>query len=96
MHQAPKPRPRATAYRPHARFEIHAEPCPQLIPRVVGLFAAQALIPSDLRARRSCAGLWLSLEVDVEPDKAHRLAEKLKAIGAVEAVILICLPEQGD
>jgi len=63
-----------------------------MLPRVVGLFAAQGLIPVDLRARHSCAGLWLSAEVDIGPEKADRLAEKLRMMASIRAVILISFP----
>lgn len=74
------------------RFEIHADRCPQLLARIVGLFAARALSPSELHARQSCAGLWIGLHLDVDRETAERLAEKMRAIVSVDAVILIHAP----
>jgi hypothetical protein len=59
---------------------------------VVGLIAAQALVPLDLRARHCCESLWLSVEVDMEPEKASRLAEKLRMMASIRAVILTSFP----
>jgi len=71
------------------RFEIHADRCPQVLPRILGLFARLDLLPSDLRARQSCGGLWIRLAVEIDPASAERAAEKLRAIVGVEAVVLI-------
>ena len=82
------------ATRPSAypRFEIHADCCPQVIARIIGLFAAQGLIPTEFHARQSCGGLWACLYVDVPPAQAQRLAEKLRAMVSVDAVLLIQIP----
>jgi hypothetical protein len=74
------------------RFEIHAERCPQVLARILGLFAAQGLIPTEFHARQSCGGLWVYLHVDVPPERAERLAEKLRAMVSVDAVLLIQIP----
>jgi hypothetical protein len=71
------------------RFEIHADRCPQVLPRILGLFARLDLLPSDLRARQSCGGLWIRLAVEIDPASAERAAEKLRAIVGIEAVVLI-------
>ncbi len=74
------------------RFEIHADHCPQVLARIIGLFAAQGLIPTEFHARQSCGGLWACLHVDVPPAHAQRLAEKLRAMVSVHAVLLIQIP----
>jgi hypothetical protein len=71
------------------RFEVHADRSPQVLARVIGLFAAQAIVPVELYARHSAAGLWLALHADVDPALAERLAEKMRSFVAVEAVILV-------
>lgn len=71
------------------RFEIHADRCPQVLPRILGLFARLDLLPVDLRARQSCGGLWIRLAVEIDAASAERAAEKLRAIVGVEAVVLI-------
>ena len=73
----------------YPRFEIHAARCPQILARVTGLFAAQALIPTELHFRQSCGGIWIGLHADVSPDLAERVAAKLRAMVSVDAVILI-------
>jgi hypothetical protein len=75
------------------RFEVHAEPGPQTLARIVGLFAAQNLTPADLTARQSCGGIWIALHLDVTPRHATLLAEKLRSLVCVEAVILVPAPE---
>jgi hypothetical protein len=62
--------------------------------RIAGVFATRGLIPSELIARRSCAGLWIGLHLDIERDAAERLAEKLRAIVPIDAVILVHAPEK--
>jgi len=74
------------------RFEIHAQRCPQVLPRILGLFARLDLLPVDLNARQSCGGLWAGFSVDVDPDGAERAAEKLRAIIGVDAVVLVHAP----
>lgn len=74
------------------RFEIHADRCPQALPRILGLFARLDLLPVDLRARQSCGGLWIRLAVEIDAEGAERAAEKLRAIVGVEAVMLIHAP----
>jgi hypothetical protein len=74
------------------RFEIHAARCPQVLPRILGVFARLDLLPIDLRARQSCGGLWVRFAVELDAARAERAAEKLRAIVGVEAVVLIHAP----
>lgn len=75
-----------------SRFEIHAERCPQLLAKIIGLFAARALMPRSLHARQSCAGQWIEIEIDVAPGQADPLAEKLRTMVGIAAVLLIVRP----
>jgi len=84
----------ATAQPRAPRFEIHADGCPQVLPRILGLFARLDLLPVDVRARRSCGGLWAALHVEIDPASAERAAEKLRAMVGVDAVVLIHAPAQ--
>jgi len=77
------------------RFEIHADREPQTLARIVGIFAAQNLVPTELNARHSCAGMWVALHVDMDSDRAERAAEKLRALACVEAVIFVPVPAAG-
>ena len=77
------------------RFEVHAELGPQTLARIVGILAAQNLTPSDLMARQSCGGMWISLHLDVAARHAGLLAEKLRSLVCVEAVILVPAPQLG-
>jgi hypothetical protein len=74
------------------RFEIHAERCPQLLARIVGLFAAGDILPTDLHVRRSVAGLWAGIEAPLTPDQAERLAQKLRVTIGVAWVLVMQLP----
>lgn len=74
------------------RFEVHAARCPQALPRILAVFARLDLLPIDLRARRSCGGLWVRFAVELDAASAERAAEKLRAIVGVEAVMLIHAP----
>ncbi len=74
------------------RFEIHAESDPQTLARIVGTFAAQSLMPSDLYARQSCAGMWIGLHIHIPADHAEQMAEKLRALAFVYGVVLIPAP----
>lgn len=74
------------------RFEVHADRSPQVLPRILGVFARLDLLPIDLRARRSCGGLWVELAVEIDRAGAERVAEKLRAIVGVEAAVLIHAP----
>jgi len=80
----------------HPRFEVHTDRCPQVVARAIGLLAARALIPTEFHMRQSCGGLWLAFHVDVDPHTAERLAEKLRAMVSVAAVILIHDPAKVD
>lgn len=78
------------------RFEVHAHRCPQVLPRVLGLFARLDLLPTDLNARQSCGGLWAGFYVDMAPEEAERAAEKLRATVGVDAVVLVHAPAAED
>jgi putative lipoic acid-binding regulatory protein len=87
--------PASCAYQAHPtspRFEIHADCSPQTLARIVGIFAAQNLVPSDLHARQSCAGIWIGLHIDMAADHAEQMAEKLRALVCTDAVILVPAP----
>lgn len=86
---------RAFSARPShcARFEIHADRCAQALPRIVGAFAAQDLLPRSVQSRQSCGGLWIAIEIDLEGPRADRMAERLRAMVAVSAVVLIRYPD---
>ena len=71
------------------RFEVHADRCPQALAKIVGTFANLDLVPRNLRMRQSCGGMWLAIEIDVEPSGAERLAERLRAMVPVRGVVLI-------
>lgn len=75
------------------RFEIHGRRCPQLLARVAGMLAARTLVPTELHARKSCAGLWIAFDLNVDRESAERIAEKLRAIVTVDAVMLIHVPQ---
>lgn len=77
------------------RFEVHAQRCPQVLAKIIGLLAAQNLQPAEMHFRQSAAGLWMAMELDVEPAQAERLAEKLRSFVTVEAVILVPAFEPG-
>jgi hypothetical protein len=78
------------------RFEIHAERCPHALARVTGLLATYALLPQDLHARQSCGGLWLRFDAELDRAPAERIAERLRALVPVSAVILIHPPREAD
>jgi len=74
------------------RFEIHADRCPQLLARIVDIFAAGGVLPTDLHARRSVAGLWAGIEAPLTPDQAERIAQKLRATVGVAWVLVMPVP----
>jgi hypothetical protein len=78
-----------SAASPLPRIEIHAERGPQTLARIIGIFAAQNLMPADVLARQSCGGMWIGLHIDVEQRHAERLAEKLRSLVCVDAVVLV-------
>ncbi len=78
-----------SASSPLPRIEIHAERGPQTLARIIGIFAAQNLMPADVLARQSCGGMWIGLHIDVEQRHAERLAEKLRSLVCVDAVVLV-------
>jgi hypothetical protein len=93
VHSAHPIRCSYSAPSPYPRLEIHAELGPQTLARIVGVFAAQNLMPADLMARQSCGGIWIGLHIDVAPFHAVRLAEKLRSLVCVDAVILAQAPQ---
>ena len=80
------------AVRPATRFEIHAERCPHALARIAGLLATHALLPRDLHLRQSCGGLWLRFDAEIERAPAERIAERLRALVPISAVILVHPP----
>ena len=78
----------------YARFEVDADPCPQALARIVGLFAGQALLPSDIRAWHTDRGMCISIEVDLPPVQAARLSEKLRTLVSVRGVIFSSRDEE--
>ncbi|HVJ01414.1 MAG TPA: hypothetical protein VM662_04475 [Sphingomonas sp.] len=76
------------------RFEIHADRCPQALAKIIGILANLDLLPRDLRARQSCAGIWIGFEVEIEPARAERLAERFRALTSVVAVVLMSWPAE--
>jgi len=73
-------------------FEIHARACPQVLARVTGLLARFDMMPADFRARRSCGGLWMRASFEAGGADHDRIAERLRAIIGVEAVLLFVPP----
>jgi len=78
------------------RFEIHAEPCAEVLARVSGLLARLDLLPTDLHARRSCGGMWIGATVEGDNIRAERAAAKLRTIIGVHSVLLIPAPVPAD
>lgn len=76
------------------RFEIHADRCPQALAKIIGILANLDLLPRDLRARQSCAGIWIAFEIEIEPARAERLAERFRALTSVVAVVLMPWPAE--
>jgi hypothetical protein len=78
------------------RFEIHAEPCAEVLARVSGLLARLDLLPTDLHARRSCGGMWIGATVEGDNIRAERAAAKLRTIIGVHSVLLIPAPTPAE
>ncbi|MBO9622728.1 MAG: hypothetical protein J7500_08445 [Sphingomonas sp.] len=74
------------------RFEVHADRCPQALAKIVGMLANLDLLPRELQARQSCGGIWIAFEVEIEPARAERLAERFRALTSVAAVVLMLYP----
>jgi hypothetical protein len=88
--------PSSTTVPQTTRFEIHAERCPHALARVAGLLATYALLPLDLQARQSCGGLWLRFDAELDRAPAERIAERLRALVQISAVILVHPPLTAD
>ncbi|MEI9850559.1 MAG: hypothetical protein WDN24_06510 [Sphingomonas sp.] len=70
-----------------ASFRITAQACPQLLCRVIGLFAQQGRVPERVSALRDGAMLSIELEIgDIDPHRAAIIAEKMRAIVTVAHV----------
>lgn len=72
-----------------ARFEIHAAACADLLARITGVVARAGLMPLRFQARRSCGGMWIALEAEIDAEPAERLADRLRGLIDVGAVVLI-------
>jgi hypothetical protein len=73
---------------------MDADPCPQVLARIIGLFAGQALLPSEMSASSTGRGMRISIEVDLSATQGARLSEKLRALVSVRSVKL-WLPAEG-
>ena len=72
-----------------SHFEIHAERCPHLFAKIAGILANRSVMPRNVHMRRSASGMWLAIEAEMTGGAAEQLADKLRGIVAVEAVIHI-------
>jgi len=71
-------------------LEIVGEPCPQLICRVVGLFAQQNLIPARMETTSSALAIRLSLSLDaIDEQRLRIVAEKIRMLVNVETVAIV-------
>lgn len=72
-----------------ARFTIRASICPQVLNRVIGLFAQQDLIPDAVSMARRCGTMVIRLrQTDLDERRASILAEKMRSLVMVQAVAL--------
>lgn len=68
-------------------FEIEGSACPQLLGRLIGLFAQQHLVPDRVEATR--AGETLAVRIaagPIDPARAAIIEHKMRAIVAVGSV----------
>ena len=75
-----------------ACFAVHAEADPSVMPRVMEQFAKRGLVPSQWHSSAGRAGapeLVIDIQVaDLAPDMAERIAESLRQIVRVNAVLM--------
>lgn len=75
------PRPVPTGDPQAHVFAIRAEADPQVLMRIVGLFAQRSIVPELVTCRRSGERLEIAVEAVLASDEAaERLLEKLRAI----------------
>lgn len=77
------------------RFDVVADPDPQSLIRVLGLFAQRSLMPSAVGARSCSNELSVTItQPDITGASAKVIAEKLRASVLVRSVELISYDQQ--
>lgn len=66
-------------------FAIRAWPDPQVIPRIVGLYAQREIMPEQICCRKSGGFILIDVEVVLDDDRAARiLLEKIRSVVHVD------------
>ncbi|MGH6967258.1 MAG: hypothetical protein ACREE0_22460 [Phenylobacterium sp.] len=76
---------------PEVRHEFHveADPCFDILLRVIGPFAVQGAVLADVRHLQTAEAAWSVLEVGgLDPDRAELLRLRLSQVPSVRAVRL--------
>ena len=75
---------------------VSAAPCPQVLLRVLGLFAQQDLLLDHIDASRTRRSLRITISVsDLEPHRATIIAEKMRQVVRVRSVRLTTVLKRG-
>lgn len=85
-HSATDTYPTKTPRSKLVRLRVRADHCPQVLLRVLGLIAQQAVIPVTIAAERRTRELRFEIELDGLPDQSAKvLLAKVEAIVAVRS-----------
>lgn len=72
-----------------ATYRVRTADCPQVLLRLLGLFAQQDLVPLHVSARRSGVGLDVRIcQASLVEHRANVIAEKMRSIVTVHLVQL--------
>lgn len=69
-----------------ARLEVQADHCPQVLLRVLGLFAQRSIIPLSMAASRGADEIALTVEIEAPPaEQAEALVARIESIVMVRS-----------
>jgi acetolactate synthase regulatory subunit len=70
-------------------FRVEADPCADVLLRIIGPFAVQGALLTDVRHEQTAEAAWSVLEVTgLDPERAELLRLRLSQVPAVRAVRL--------
>ena len=77
------------SYNREAHFQVIAEADPQVLLRVLGLFAQRSIVPSDVAMTTNGVRMHIKLQqIGLSQSSAAIISEKLRSIPLVETVEL--------
>ena len=74
---------------PRHAFHVEADPCADVLLRIIGPFAVQGAVLADVRHVQTDDAAWTALEVTgLDPERAELMRLRLSQIPSVRAVRL--------